>query len=73
MPWFVVLLRLLGAICGASCFPNGLCLSCFLSHPTQGMEVESNGQAEGKKIVRKPYVLNGQCCFRPPWGLPRLP
>ncbi|KAI6076888.1 Nucleolar protein 16 [Aix galericulata] len=23
-----------------------------------GMEVESNGRAEGKKIVRKPYVLN---------------
>lgn len=29
------------------------------------MEVESDGQQLGKKIVRKPYVVNGQCCI---WG-----
>lgn len=32
------------------------------------MEVESNGREQGKKIVRKPYVVNGQCHFCPPQG-----
>ncbi|NXG71288.1 NOP16 protein, partial [Baryphthengus martii] len=35
-----------------------LCLCCLLSHLTQGMEVESDARGKGKKIVRKPYVVN---------------
>lgn len=40
----------------------------FLCYIIQGMEVESDGQQPGKKIVRKPYVVNGQCCI---WGSPK--
>ncbi|XP_039557771.1 nucleolar protein 16 isoform X3 [Passer montanus] len=33
-----------------------------------GMEVGSDGEQPGKKIVRKPYVVNGQC-----WAPPQPP
>lgn len=35
------------------------------------MEVESNGREQGNKIVRKPYVVNGQCCSCAPQGAPQ--
>lgn len=51
-----------------STLPNGLFFICLFSAVIQGMEVESDGQQPGKKIVRKPYVVNGQCCI---WGSPK--
>lgn len=53
---------------GQRTLPNGLFFICLFSAIIQGMEVESDGQQPGKKIVRKPYVVNGQCCI---WGSPK--
>ncbi|KAF2978733.1 hypothetical protein EK904_013037 [Melospiza melodia maxima] len=43
---------------GHSTLPIVLFLICLFSAIIQGMEVESDGQQPGKKIVRKPYVVN---------------
>lgn len=43
-------------------------LELLLSHLTQGTEAESNGWEQRRKIVRKPYVVNGQCRFSAPQG-----